>query len=98
MARLDHSNLSRRHLLAGAAATTAGGLASSMMPRGASAKAPMAGAQAPAFYRLRVGAFEATVVSDGPLAMGEPAADVFVGVSKEQMTKELTVARPRLCG
>jgi glyoxylase-like metal-dependent hydrolase (beta-lactamase superfamily II) len=76
---------SRRQLLAGAAA----GLTCAALPRVASAKAPMANTQAPGFYRFKVGAFEATVVSDGPLNMGEPAAGVFSDVSKEQMVKEL---------
>src|SRR5947208_13982168 len=77
---------SRRQLLAGAAA----GLTCAALPRVASAKAPMANTQAPGFYRFKVGAFEATVVSDGPLHMGAPAGGVFTDVSKEQMLKELT--------
>ncbi len=77
---------SRRQLLAGAAA----GLACAALPQIASGKAPMANMQAPAFYRFKLGAFEATVVSDGPLHMGAPAAGVFSDVSKEQMLKELT--------
>src|SRR5262249_18375677 len=52
-------------------------------------QAPMANTLAPAFYRFKLGGFEATIVSDGPLHMGAPSPDVFVGVSKEQMTKEL---------
>jgi len=67
-----------------AAASFVGG-ASSVM-----AKAPMQNMQAPAVYRFKVGAIEATVVSDGPLPMGEPKADVFVGLSKEDLTKALT--------
>src|SRR5262245_732353 len=80
------SQLSRRHVLAGSAA----GFAAAVLPTIGFAKAPMANSQAPAYYRFRVGAFEATVVSDGPLHMGEPSGNVFAGVSKEQMTKELT--------
>jgi len=82
----DRPIASRRHLLAGAAA----GLACAALPRIASGKAPMANMQAPAFYRFKVGAFEATVVSDGPLHLGAPTGGVFTDVSKEQMTKELT--------
>ena len=81
-------SLSRRRLLAGAsmaaAASFVGG-ASSVM-----AKAPMQNAQAPVFYRFKVGAIEATVVSDGPLPIGEPKDGVFIGLSKEQLTKALT--------
>ena len=76
---------SRRQLLAGAAA----GLTGAALPQVASAKAPMANTQAPTFYRFKVGAFEATIVSDGPLHMGAPAAGVFTDLSKEQMLKEL---------
>ena len=90
MAQLDHPRVSRRQLLSGATAATVAGLASEMMPRPAFAKAPMSNAQAPAFYRFKLGGFEGTVVSDGPLYMGEPAGNVFSGLSKEQMVKELT--------
>ena len=85
---IDQVSLSRRRLLAGAsmaaAASFVGG-ASSVM-----AKAPMQNTQAPAVYQFKVGAIEATVVSDGPLAMGEPKDGVFIGLSKEQLTKALT--------
>jgi glyoxylase-like metal-dependent hydrolase (beta-lactamase superfamily II) len=53
-------------------------------------RAPMQNTQAPAFYRFKVGAIEATVVSDGSLSIGEPTPDVFVGLSKEQLLKVLT--------
>jgi glyoxylase-like metal-dependent hydrolase (beta-lactamase superfamily II) len=79
------SSISRRALLAG---SSAAGLAALASP--AIAKAPMLGTQAPAFYRFRIGAFEATVVSDGPLALGEPKPDMFVGLTKETITKSLT--------
>src|SRR5882672_1018781 len=85
MGDLDRLSSTRRELLAGAAA----GLAGAALPRVANAKAPMANTQAPGFYRFKVGAFEATVVSDGPLQMGAPAGGVFSDVSKEQMLKEL---------
>jgi len=81
----DRLNPSRRQLLTGVAA----GLTCAALPQVAAAKAPMANTQAPGFYRFKLGAFEATVVSDGPLLMGEPNGNVFTGVSKEQMTKEL---------
>ena len=85
MGDLDRLTSTRRALLAGAAA----GLTCAALPRVASAKAPMTNTRAPGFYRFKVGSFEATVVSDGPLHMGEPAAGVFSDVSKEQMLKEL---------
>lgn len=86
MAKLDRSYPSRRQVLAGGAA----GFAGAALPHVTLAKAPMANTQAPAFHRFKLGSFEATIISDGPLHMGEPNANVFSGVSKEQMTKELT--------
>jgi glyoxylase-like metal-dependent hydrolase (beta-lactamase superfamily II) len=78
--------LSRRALLAGAAAASA----ALTMPAGlASARAPMANSQAPAYYRFKIGAFEATVVSDGPLGIGPPSGEAFGGLSKEAMTQTL---------
>jgi glyoxylase-like metal-dependent hydrolase (beta-lactamase superfamily II) len=53
--------LSRRALLSGAMA----GAALTIAPRGAQAAAPVAGKQAPGFYRYKVGDFEVTVVTDG---------------------------------
>ena len=85
MGDLNRLTSTRRALLSGAAA----GLATAALPHVASAKAPMANTQVPGFYRFKVGSFEATVVSDGPLQMGEPAAGVFTDLSKEQMLKEL---------
>src|SRR3972149_5829125 len=80
-----HELLTRRHILAGAAAAAAAGLIE--IP--AFAKAPLTNRPAPGFYRFKVGAFEATVVSDGPLTLGPPAGDVFKGVSKEELTQIL---------
>ena len=80
--------MTRRRLLTGATALGVTGLA--VPPAGdALAKAPMSGTQAPSFYRFKVGAFEATVVSDGPLALGPPKEGVFTGLSKEDMTRAL---------
>ena len=56
--------LSRRQLLAAVPATAAAGLLGSAAP--ILAKAPMLNSQAPAYYRLKIGAIEATIVSDGP--------------------------------
>jgi glyoxylase-like metal-dependent hydrolase (beta-lactamase superfamily II) len=53
--------LSRRGLLAGAAAVTASGSISAP----ARAAAPMAGKQGPSFYRYKVGDFEVTALSEG---------------------------------
>jgi glyoxylase-like metal-dependent hydrolase (beta-lactamase superfamily II) len=75
--------ITRRNLLTGAAASTiAAGLPLDL----AAAKAKLVNKAAPAFYRFKVGAFEVTVVSDGPLSLGEPSGNVFKGVSKEELT------------
>jgi glyoxylase-like metal-dependent hydrolase (beta-lactamase superfamily II) len=76
------SFLSRRQVLAG-------GAAAALAPAVAAAKAPMANSQAPAYHRFRIGAFEATVVSDGPLVMGEPQDNILVGLSKDEFKKIL---------
>jgi glyoxylase-like metal-dependent hydrolase (beta-lactamase superfamily II) len=58
------TELSRRHIIAGAAAAAATALA----PRGispADAAAPPAAQQAPGYYRYKVGSIEITVVTDG---------------------------------
>lgn len=86
MVKPVHPILSRRHVLG---AATAGALVCGAPLRIAQAKAPVASTQAPAFYRFKLGAFEVTVVSDGPLHMGEPKAGIFTGVSKEEIVKSL---------
>ena len=65
----------RRNLIAGGAALAALGT----LPTSAFAKAPLLNAQAPMFYRFKVGTIEATVISDGPLAMGPLKPDFFKG-------------------
>jgi glyoxylase-like metal-dependent hydrolase (beta-lactamase superfamily II) len=86
MTNPDRSRLSRRRLLT-AAATTA--LAGAVGDWSALARAPMSNTQAPAFYRFKLGGFELTVVSDGPLQMGPPQANVFSDTSVEEMTRIL---------
>src|SRR5262245_48177165 len=86
MTHMNLAQLSRRQLLAGAAATGLTGVASGLP---ALAKAPMQSTQAPSFYRFRLGAFELTAVSDGPLHMGAPQPNVFSDTSKEELAKVL---------
>src|SRR4051794_18668463 len=74
---------SRRRLLQGGAAIA--GLATAP----AFAKAPMLGTQAPYFYRFKLGSAEATMVSDGPLPLGDPHKN-FNGLSAPEMDKQLT--------
>jgi glyoxylase-like metal-dependent hydrolase (beta-lactamase superfamily II) len=64
--------LTRRHMLAGAAAATA---ATPLLPFAATsarAAAPQIGKQAPSFYRSKLGDFEITVVGDGARAVPLP--------------------------
>lgn len=79
--------LSRRRLLAGASAAAATGLIGSTVP--GVAKAPMLNTQAPAFYRFKIGSFEATVVSDGPMVIGAPAK-TFLGPTPQELGKMMT--------
>jgi glyoxylase-like metal-dependent hydrolase (beta-lactamase superfamily II) len=77
-------SLSRRRLLAGASATTALGLFAGTSAT--QAKAPVLNAPAPAFYRFKLGTIEATVVSDGPLSIGDPK-NTFRGPTAEELGK-----------
>ena len=49
----------------------------------------MLGTQAPYFYRFKLGNAEATVVSDGPLPLGDPHKN-FLGLTTAEMDKQLT--------
>ena len=89
LANLSRTHLSRRTLLGAGTALTAVTLTSAVMPVAALAKAPMANTQAPYFYRFKIGAAEATVVSDGPLPLGDPTG-AFLGLSKDEIQKQLT--------
>ena len=80
---LDFS-VSRRRLLAGASATTLAG--AFVGSRQAMAKAPMLNTPAPEFYPFKLGAIEATVISDGPLAIGDPK-NTFRGPTPEELGK-----------
>lgn len=79
--------ISRRQALAGAAAAagfaTVGGIGA------AEAKAPFASTQTSPFYRFAHGKFQVTMVSDGPLPLGDPSG-AFLGAAKEEITKLLT--------
>ncbi len=79
------NDVSRRAFLASAAAAGA----SLMLPDMALAKAPKLGTQVPYFYRFPFGQLEVTVVSDGPLPLGDPG-DSFLGVSKDEVRGMLT--------
>jgi glyoxylase-like metal-dependent hydrolase (beta-lactamase superfamily II) len=86
------TNLSRRSLLALGAGLGVGlgvGLgASTMLGGSALAKAPKVGTQTPYWHRFVLGDAEVTVVSDGPLPLGDPSG-TFTGVPKEEVKKML---------
>jgi glyoxylase-like metal-dependent hydrolase (beta-lactamase superfamily II) len=83
----DRRCVSRRQLLTGTSAVLAGGVIGPAGP--AVAKAPMLNTQAPSFYRFKLGDFEATVVSDGPLPIG-PASRTFRGPAPEDLSRLIT--------
>lgn len=71
----------RRTLLAGAGAAL-------LLPGAGWAKMPMGLAQAPYFYRFKLGAAECTVVTDGQLPLGDPNA-AFLNIPKEEIGRQL---------
>src|SRR5437588_113701 len=77
------TDLTRRHLIAGAAAAGAATALTPFAMPPARAAVPPAGAQAPGFYRYKVGAYECTSINDG--ARSFPMPDTFVrNVPKEE--------------
>ncbi len=78
------SELSRRAVLSGFAAATASGLAQPALAVG-----PMANTQVPAAYRFKLGGFECTVVSDGPLKLGTFSAEMFKGYTQKRIDEIL---------
>ncbi len=79
------SLVSRRSLLA----LGAGLGATTMLGGNALARAPKLGTQSPYFHRFILGGAEVTVVSDGPLPLGDPSG-TFIGVPKEEVKKMLS--------
>src|SRR5688572_28159416 len=71
---------SRRAVLSGLGASVAAP---------AFAAAPMANVQVPAVYRFKLGGFECTVVSDGPLGLGPIKAEMFKGYTQERIDELL---------
>lgn len=78
-------NVSRRSLLA----LGAGLGATTMLGGTAAARAPKLGTQTPYWHRFVLGNAEVTVVSDGPLPLGDPSG-TFTGVPKEEVKKMLS--------
>ncbi len=78
-----HSRRDALSLGLGLAAATA-------LPAGSAlARAPKLNSQAPYFYRFGFGDAEVSVVSDGPLPLGDPS-ESFLGVPKEEIRAMLT--------
>lgn len=78
----------RRGLLMGAGALAGAGL-TGLGAGPAAARAPLLKTQAPYFYRFGVGSMQVTMVSDGPLPLGEPSG-AFLGATKEEIARLLT--------
>ena len=76
----------RRKVLAGATALTASALISNGASPPAHASAPLSGKQAASFYRMKVGDFEVTMVSDGVTTIKLP--DNFVRNAKKDEVNE----------
>jgi len=80
--------LNRRRLLLSATACAAAALPALPLAGVAQARAPLRNQIAPAWYRFRIGEFEATVVSDGALPLGDPAP-AFPASPPEEITSLL---------
>jgi len=74
-------DLNRRELLAGTAALGAAAALSQLAPRSARAAVAPAGAQAPGFYRYKVGDYECTSINDGVFL--RPSENFVSNLSKE---------------
>jgi glyoxylase-like metal-dependent hydrolase (beta-lactamase superfamily II) len=85
------TELSRRHLLAGAAAASAATALTPLASAPTQAATPLANAQAPGWYRYKVGSTEITCVTDGRNTFKLP--DTFVtNAKKEQVNEALAAA------
>ena len=82
-------SISRRNTMLGGAAALAAAGAAGMATRTAEARAPLLTTQAPYYYRYGLGKMQVTMVSDGPLPLGDPSG-AFLGASKDELAKLLT--------
>ena len=82
------AGFSRRSMLGLGATAGLCGLSGIVSP-GALAKAPFLSAQAPTFFRFKLGSAEATIISDGVLPLGDPHA-AFLGISAGDLDSMLT--------
>ena len=84
------TELSRRHVLAGAAAASAATALTPLASSPASAAAPLATTQAPGWYRYNVGSYQITVATDGKRSFKLP--DTFVLNAKKDQVNEALLA------
>jgi glyoxylase-like metal-dependent hydrolase (beta-lactamase superfamily II) len=84
-------DLTRRRLLTGTVASAAAAGLSLAAGREARAAAPPAGAQAPSWYRYKVGSIEVTVVADGVNRFKMPD-DIVTNVKREEVNAALVAA------
>jgi glyoxylase-like metal-dependent hydrolase (beta-lactamase superfamily II) len=85
------TQLTRRKLFASVAAAGAASALTPFAGRSAQASAPLAGQQAPGWYRYKVGSTEITVATDGKSTFKLP--DTFVtNVSKDKVNEALVAA------
>ncbi len=84
------TELSRRHVLTGAAAVSAATALTPLANSPASAAAPMANTQAPGWYRYKMGSYEITCVTDGRNTFKFP--DTFVLNAKREQVNEVLAA------
>jgi glyoxylase-like metal-dependent hydrolase (beta-lactamase superfamily II) len=87
MLKKTHSLFTRRHLISGSTSLAATGMVLGF-PEPSLAKAPFLNTSAPAFYRFKLGAIEATVISDGPLNFPD-AGRIFTRAPDAEIRKLL---------
>ncbi|MEM4990130.1 MBL fold metallo-hydrolase [Collimonas sp. H4R21] len=85
---MDHTSFPLRHLLSGTALAVSLALGAGAIPTAAFAAAPQVKTQAPGFYRVMLGDFEVTALSDGTVdlpvdkLLDEPAAKTTAALRK----------------
>ncbi len=81
---------SRRSVLKATAATLLAAASTAALPNLAFSKAPLKGGQAPGYYRLKVGAYEVTALSDGTVAI--PLAKLYANTTVDHAEAALAAA------
>jgi len=80
----------RRSVLKATATTFLAAASSAALPDLAFSKAPLKGGQAPGYYRLKVGAYEVTALSDGTVAL--PLAKLYANTTVDHAEAALAAA------